>query len=176
MSGTASRPFGVRPPGIRPMGVFDLPLLAALHERCFTAAWDQDWSAASFAEILAMPGAGGWLISTADEPQAAEPHEEEPGGFILTRQVLDEMEIILIGIDPAHRRRGIAGWLLDFTLSAASRSGVKTVFLEQAAPNEAAQALYAGRGFQPVGRRTGYYRNRDGEAVDAVVLRRDLSA
>ena len=176
MSGAASGPSDVRFPGIRALGAFDTPLLAALHARCFTAAWDQDWPAASFAEILAMPGAGGWLISTADGPQAEEPHEEQPGGFILTRQVLDEMEIILIGIDPAHRRRGIAGRLLDFTLSAANRSGVKTVFLEQAAPNMAAQALYASRGFRPVGRRPGYYRNREGEAVDAVVLRRDLTA
>lgn len=153
-------------PIIRSLGAFDLPLLAALHARCFTAAWDQDWPAASFAEILAMPGAGGWLISDGEEPQ----------GFILTRQVLDEMEIILIGIDPVYRRRGIAGRLLDFMLNEASRAGVKTIFLEQAAPNEAAQALYLGRGFQPVGRRNGYYRNRAGAPVDAVVMRRDLTA
>jgi ribosomal-protein-alanine N-acetyltransferase len=161
MSGAASGS-----PLIRRLGVFDLPLLAALHARCFTAAWDQDWPATSFAEILAMPGAGGWLISDGKDPQ----------GFILTRQVLDEMEIILIGIDPVYRRHGIAGRLLDFTLNEASRTGVKTVFLEQAAPNAAAQGLYLGRGFQPVGRRAGYYRNREGAAVDAVILRRDLVA
>jgi ribosomal-protein-alanine N-acetyltransferase len=152
-------------PAIRPLGAFDLHVLAALHERCFTAAWDQDWSATSFAETLAMPGAGGWLIHDGDMPR----------GFIVTRQVLDEMEIILIGVDPDHRRHGLAGRLLDVALSEAHRSGVRKVFLEQAAPNAAAQALYIGRGFQPVGRRGGYYRGRDGAAVDAVVLRRELA-
>lgn len=162
----APPPSGSPPSSLRPLGAFDLQLLAALHERCFTAPWDQDWPAASFGEILAMPGAGGWLISDGDRPQ----------GFVLTRQVLDELEIILIGIDPAFRRRGLAGRLLDAALSAAGRAGVRTVFLEQAAPNAAAQALYASRGFQPVGRRAGYYRGRDGAVVDAVVLRCDLMA
>ncbi|HVJ42867.1 MAG TPA: GNAT family N-acetyltransferase [Dongiaceae bacterium] len=151
---------------IRALGPFDLQLLAALHERSFTAPWDQAWPAASFAEILAMPGAGGWLISAGDQP----------AGFILLRKVVDEMEIILIASDPAWRRQGLAGRLLDHVLAEARQAGVKTAFLEQAAPNLAAQQLYAGRGFHPVGRRRGYYRGRDGVPVDAVILRRDLDA
>lgn len=166
MNDPAAMPPPGAAPSIRQLGAFDLQLLAALHARCFTAPWDQDWSATSFGEILAMPGAGGWLITDGNQPQ----------GFILTRQVLDEMEIILVGIDPAYRRRGLAGRLLDAVLSAAGRSGVRTIFLEQAAPNQAAQGLYASRGFQPVGRRAGYYRGRDGAVIDAVVLRRDLAA
>jgi ribosomal protein S18 acetylase RimI-like enzyme len=51
---------------------------------------------------------------------------------------------------------------------------MRTIFLEQAVPNEAARALYTGRGFLPVGRRAGYYRGRDGHPVDAVVLRREF--
>lgn len=149
---------------VRPLGPFDLQLLEALHARCFTAAWDQAWTAASFAEILAMPGAGGWLISEGDQP----------AGFVLVRNVVDEMEIILIASDPACRRQGFAGRLLDHALVNAKRTGVKTVFLEQAAPNLPAQQLYASRGFRQVGRRRGYYRGREGALVDAVILRRDL--
>ncbi|HVJ34347.1 MAG TPA: GNAT family N-acetyltransferase [Terriglobia bacterium] len=149
---------------IRPLGPFDLQLLEALHARCFTAPWDQPWTAASFAEILAMPGAGGWLISEGDQP----------AGFVLLRNVVDEMEIILIASDPARRRQGFAGRLLDHALAMARRAGAQTVFLEQAAPNLPAQQLYASRGFRQVGRRRGYYRGRDGVSIDAVILRRDL--
>jgi ribosomal-protein-alanine N-acetyltransferase len=181
---------------IRPLGPFDLQLLAALHEMCFTAPWDQAWSATSFAEILAMPGAGGWLISrdvqpldeqtpgeqapSEQAPSEQAPSEqalgEQPRGFILTRHVLDEMEIILVAIDPEYRRLGLAGRLLQAALQDAAGKGIRTVFLEQAAPNLAAHQLYVRHGFADVGRRRGYYRGRTGEMADALILRRDLSA
>lgn len=151
-------------PRIRTLGSFDLQLLAALHQRCFSAPWDQAWSATSFAEILAMPGAGGWLISDG----------EQPLGFALVRCVLDEMEIILIAIDPARRRCGLGGRLLDAVLTAAREMGIASVFLEQASPNLAARHLYVSRGFVEVGRRRDYYHGRSGDVADALVLRLDL--
>lgn len=152
-------------PIIRALGPFDLQLLARMHEICFTAPWDQPWSAASFAEILAMPGAAGWLISWNDQPL----------GFILTRSVLDEMEILLIAIDPAARHRGHGGVLLDRAIAAAMQLGIRHVFLEQAVPNSAARALYASRGFQEVGRRPDYYHGPAGDRADAVILRLDVA-
>lgn len=152
-------------PRIRALGSFDLHLLAALHERCFTAPWDQAWSATSFAEILAMPGAAGWLISDG----------EQPLGFALVRSVLDEMEIILIAIDPDQRQRGLGGRLLDTVLVAAREIGVASVFLEQASPNLAARHLYVSRGFAEVGRRRDYYHGRAGDVADALILRLDLA-
>ena len=60
---------------IRPVTAFDLALLAELHAAIFKAPWDQPWSAQSFAEILAMPGAHGWLLASG----------ETPVGFMLAR-------------------------------------------------------------------------------------------
>jgi ribosomal-protein-alanine N-acetyltransferase len=153
-------------PSVRPLGPFDLQLLAVMHAACFTAAWDQPWSATSFADVLAMPGAAGWLIADGDEP----------AGFIMVRHVLDEMEVILIAIDPLLRQRGLAGILLDTAIAAAQAAGIKSVFLEQAAPNFPARALYASRGFRAVGERRGYYRGATGEVADAIILRLDLPA
>jgi ribosomal-protein-alanine N-acetyltransferase len=45
------------------------------------------------------------------------------------------------------------------------------MFLEVAAPNAPARALYAGRGYAQVGLRRGYY----AFDIDALVLRRALS-
>lgn len=151
---------------IRPVTAFDLAVLAEMHAAIFTAPWDQPWSAQSFAEILAMPGAHGWLIGSADTPI----------GFMLVRFTLDEGEILLTGIVPEARRRGHAARLMRILVEAARQAGITTLFLEHAAGNEAAGALYGRFGFARVGRRRAYYERRGGGREDAIALRCDLSA
>jgi ribosomal-protein-alanine N-acetyltransferase len=51
--------------------------------------------------------------------------------------------------------------------------GAREMFLEVGEKNEAALALYRGRGFSLVGRRAAYYRHHDVPA-DALVMRRVL--
>jgi ribosomal-protein-alanine N-acetyltransferase len=48
------------------------------------------------------------------------------------------------------------------------------MFLEVAADNEAALALYAALGFSPAGRRFRYYERSHGPRVDAIILRSPL--
>ena len=52
----------------------------------------------------------------------------------------------------------------------ARRMGAEEAFLEVASDNLAAQALYAGLGWQEAGRRPGYY----APGVDAIVMRLNL--
>jgi ribosomal-protein-alanine N-acetyltransferase len=56
----------------------------------------------------------------------------------------------------------------------AKEAGAFDLFLEVAADNTAAIALYAATGFDRVGLRKGYYPHPDG-AKDAVVMRRALN-
>jgi ribosomal protein S18 acetylase RimI-like enzyme len=151
---------------IRAVTAFDLVLLAELHAAAFQAPWDQRWSAQSFAEILAMPGARGWLLSEG----------ETPIGFMLVRFTLDEGEILLTGIVPTAQRHGHAGRLMRIVLEAARAAGVARLFLEHAAGNEAAGALYGRFGFVRIGRRRAYYERRGGGREDAITLRCELSA
>jgi len=60
-------------------------------------------------------------------------------------------------------------------LAAALAEGAGAVFLEVAEDNPAARRLYAGLGFEEVGRRRGYYPRAGTRAVDALVLRRALN-
>jgi ribosomal-protein-alanine N-acetyltransferase len=149
---------------IRPVEAFDLAVLAALHDAAFTAPWDQRWSEQSFAGILAMPGVGAWIAVL----------ESEPVGFALARIVLDEAELLLIGIHPECRRAGHGRQLLDHLLAALAEAGATRVFLEVAEDNAAATAFYRQAGFHPVGRRRGYY--RAAAAADAIVLGRALAS
>jgi len=151
---------------VRPVTAFDLAALAELHAAIFQAPWDQRWSAQSFAEILAMPGSGGWLLSEGGTPV----------GFMLARFMLDEGEILLTGVVPQARRRGHASRLMRVLLEAAGAAGIARLFLEHAAGNDAAGALYGRFGFARIGRRRAYYERRGGGREDAITLRCELAA
>lgn len=127
--------------------------MAAVHEAAFPR---EAWDAAFIAAQLALPGRFGFA-----HPQ---------GGMALARLVAEESEILTLAVAPGARRRGVGGALLDALMRQAAEWGAAVMFLEAAAENEAALALYRRRGFAGIGRRPGYY--PDGR--DALVLRRAL--
>jgi ribosomal-protein-alanine N-acetyltransferase len=61
-------------------------------------------------------------------------------------------------------------------LDLAAAAGSQTAFLEVAADNAGAIALYDASGFEAAGRRAGYYARQEGPAADALVLRRTLNS
>ncbi len=69
---------------------------------------------------------------------------------------------------PPARRRGIGRLLVRELVAEARRRGAGEVLLEVREDNEAAQRLYAGEGFEVLGRRRGYYEQG---LVDAVTMR-----
>jgi ribosomal-protein-alanine N-acetyltransferase len=128
-----------------------------LHAACFTDAW----SAVSFHALLTSPGVSALLA----------PSVTEPAGFILWRVAADEAEILSLGVLPLARRRGLARELVLAAAKAAFENGSQSLFLEVAAANKAAFALYSGLGFAQAGRRPAYYRKPDGTAADAYTLK-----
>ncbi|HEX4229939.1 MAG TPA: ribosomal protein S18-alanine N-acetyltransferase [Bryobacteraceae bacterium] len=84
-------------------------------------------------------------------------------GFLVSRSVHLEREILNLAVAPEWRRRGIAKTLLEHHLAQGG-----THFLEVRESNLAAQALYRTLGFREVGRRLGYY---DRPAESAIVMR-----
>lgn len=146
---------------LEPVRAEDAAALAAVHARAFEAGW----SAADIGELLAAPGGFGLAVREAGEV----------GGFVLARSIAGEAEILTLAVDPAARRRGLGRGLLEAAAAAALASGAETLFLEVAADNAAAIALYQAAGFIRVGARPGYYQRAD-RAIDALVLRRDLNS
>ena len=63
--------------------------------------------------------------------------------------------------------------VIRFEIGAQAR-GAEDVFLEVAADNKAARALYASAGYQEAGHRKSYYNGPKGQKVDALVLRKKL--
>ena len=135
--------------------------------------------AARCAALLAahFPGGGSWseaeIAAVLDRPGG---HVfENAGGVLIVSAVLDEAEIWTIAVDTRMRRQGYARDLIGQAIEKLSEQGVARLFLEVAEDNEPARHLYAALGFLETGRRRGYYRGRDGHAVDAILMARNLA-
>lgn len=118
------------------------------------------WSRAVFEREIATTDGRCYLAALA--PAADGPAVVGFGGV---QVLVDEAHITTLKVDPPHRRRGVASRLLLQLLRAALRRGATAATLEVRAGNRAAQRLYAGFGFRPVGIRPRYY-----DGVDALVM------
>ncbi len=135
-------------------------VLAAIHAEAFPP--EARWNVDAMAQQISLPGSFG--IFARPDPDAP------PGGCLLARVAADEAEILTLAVLPALRRQGLASVLLHAAENRAEIAGARSMFLEVAADNAAARALYGGRDYRPVGLRRGYY----GPGKDALVLRRQL--
>ena len=95
-------------------------------------------------------------------------------GFIMSRVVEDEAEILSVAVASRQRGRGLAQRLLDLHLRRLAGLAAQTVFLEVDEHNVPALRLYQRAGFREISRRPNYYPGGAGEAAAALVLRRDL--
>lgn len=131
--------------------------MAATHAAAFTQS--RPWREDEFAALLAHPG----IFAVGDA-----------ACFALVRVIADEAELLTIATDPDHRRRGLARDRMARWMAEAAARGATRAFLEVAADNAPALALYAAMGFARAGRRPAYYPRPEGPAADAVVMTRDL--
>jgi [ribosomal protein S18]-alanine N-acetyltransferase len=154
---------------IKTVGPFDLGRLARLHQSCF----DDPWSRADLAHLLALPGGFG-LIARLFERNLSGLDGMRGVGFALCRVVRDEGELLSIGVGPAYRRRNIGASLLQTSIERCRKAGAHSMFLEVATDNLSAQELYRAFGFEAIGTRDGYYLRPDGHRVSAYTMRCDL--
>jgi len=143
----------------------DLDDVVAVMRSAFDPRFGEAWTRSQCAGILSMPGVR-LAIARAGSDAAV--------GFSLSRTVADEAELLLIAVEPAHRRRGIGQMLLDHFLETARLAGAAQVHLEVRDGNPAI-AMYQRAGFSPAGRRRKYYRGKDGSEFDALTLVRSSS-
>jgi ribosomal-protein-alanine N-acetyltransferase len=133
----------------------DARRLASLHAASFAEAWTER----AILDLLAMPGAFAFI---ADD------------GFILARAAGGEAEILTLAVAPTARRQGLATALVLAAASHAHLLAAQALFLEVAAGNDAARALYESLGFVAAGLRKGYYTHPGHAPEDALVLRSNL--
>ena len=99
---------------------------------------------------------------------------EYPVGFILLQRAANTADVIELCVRESVRRQGIGRHLLEQGLHLASQHGVSRVLLEVEATNKSAYNLYRSSGFELVGKRPNYYRQR-AKIADALLLECHLS-
>ena len=124
--------------------------IAELHKLCFP---HKPWGANEFCNLKKS----GCEIVASDN------------GFIVWRTVLDESEIITVGVHPDARGAGIAIAMLALMENEVKKAGVKKIFLEVSAENAPAINLYKKCGFVQNGLRPKYY-----DGADAILMVKDI--
>jgi len=125
--------------------------LSELHAKCFP---HKPWSASDFADLKKS---GCDIIASQN-------------GFIVYRATADQAAIITIGVAPGARRGGIASALLGIIEKDLKSRGINEIFLEVAANNNPARALYEQAGFTQCGVRPKYY----DDGADAILMKKNI--
>lgn len=136
----------------------DLDTLAALHRAAFVVP--RPWTKAEITDLLAGKGTFVW-------------HGAGPA-MVMGRVIADEAELLTLAVHPDARKRGYGRAALRQFDEMASQRGAQTAFLEVAADNLAAYALYVSENWRESGRRKNYYSGPDGRKIDALTFSKSL--
>lgn len=135
-------------------------------EKLHSASFAFGWSRIEFETFLTDPH----VIADG----AIETGRGRLAGFILSRLLPPDSEVLTVAIAPARRGEGLGGALLDKHIENLERGGARLVFLEVADDNAVALKLYSRAGFREIGRRENYYQRADGTRRAAVNLRLEI--
>jgi len=152
--------FGRAEPSLSEASSRDAAAIAALHGASFRRGWSEqevDQLLLDHHVIAHRAAVGGRFV-----------------GFIMSRLVEDEAEILSVAVAARAQGRGLARDLLMLNLRRLAGLGARTVFLEVDENNTPAIRLYDRAGFREVSRRANYYQSSGDERATALVLRRDL--
>ena len=157
--------------GLGPMELADVPQVAEIERMSFPLPW----SAHAIRRELAENANAHFLVAyrSGDPPGPVElwarwlrrRAARTITGYIGYWYIADEAHISTVAVHPEFRRQRIGDRLLTAMLRHAGSLGATLATLEVRASNLAAQALYRKHGFEEVGRRRGYYRDNDEDAL-----------
>ena len=144
---------------MRPMTPADVGAVLSIERAVQRFPWTRD----NFSDSLA----NGYLCRV---------DETEIGirGYVILMPVVDEAELLTIGVAAAQQRKGLGRAMLLEMLKVARAKNMRRVLLEVRPSNPAAIALYKSAGFSEIGVRRAYYQNTNG-SEDALVMACELT-
>jgi [ribosomal protein S18]-alanine N-acetyltransferase len=142
----------------------DVASIMPVMQDAFDPAFGEAWSAAQCLSLLSIPNSQLYLARSQDAV----------AGFAMTRWVLDEEELLMIGVAKARQRKQIGQFLLNHIIQQAEQEGRSKIFLEVRDGNSA-EYFYSAQGFSETGRRRGYYKGANGLVFDAITMTRGIT-
>jgi [ribosomal protein S18]-alanine N-acetyltransferase len=141
---------------IRPFSPGDMDSVLKIQNACKGIV---AWRARDYEQLSGDPR-GMFLVAESEGRISA-----EIVGFSASYRIETEAELWNIGVEPTHRRRGVARALLGEVCQRLSEAGVRRLFLEVRESNLPAVELYCSFGFAPLARRKDYYQNPREDAL-----------
>ena len=134
---------------VRPLTSDQLKELLRLNLRCFTNG--DSYNKHTLNYLLGEPKTLSYRVVSAEGELVA-------FAFVMVN-TNGAAHLTTIGVSPEHRRRGLAGVLLQHVESALRAKEIGTIVLEVRVSNLAAQSLYQRAGYTAVQRIVNYYNN-----------------
>lgn len=136
---------------IRPAQDSDMKIIGELEKACLPPG--DVWSEALISNMFSNSYDRIYILEDEDEIR----------GYINTRDMGGDVDLMSICVSPAYRRRGYASLLMERILA----DPYKQIILEVRESNTPAISLYEKFGFEKYARRTEYYNN---PAEDAIIM------
>ena len=135
---------------IQKMDIQDLDEVFSIEASSSPSPWSRNSFAEemqnSFAHCFVMKGGNG--------------SEQRVIGFICFRNVIEESELLDMGVHPEYREMGIGKKLMQFYIDFSCRRGIHTFYLEVKASNQSAIHLYQSFTYQFSGVRKKFYQGK----------------
>lgn len=151
--------------------IAELDAIMEIMADAFDPHWGEAWNRQQVLGSLSLPTTHFLLLDADGNDWDG---TGEAAGFLLSRAAPGEEELLLVAVRPDARGRGLGALLMEAFARNAAERGAEKVFLEMRENNEAIR-LYCAQGFEPIGRRKGYYRLSDGSCLDAITMGKSLS-
>ncbi len=137
----------------------EVDVIMRIMDDAFDPRHGEAWTGDQCRATLLLPGYR-WLVAST---------EGKAVGFLLSRTVASESEMMLLAVSGHWRGAGIGRTLVEFWLNECRASGVERIFLEVREGNSAIE-FYRALGFEEIGRRKAYYSGADNARSDAITM------
>jgi [ribosomal protein S18]-alanine N-acetyltransferase len=137
----------------------DVAAIMPIMNEAFDPDFGERWTASQCVAMLSLPDSS-LLLTTYNGNYA---------GFALSRWVMDEEELLMIGVAKNLQKNGIGSHMIHHIIHRARVNDRQKIFLE-VRDNNSARNFYYRLGFVDIGRRKNYYAVSNGNLLDAVTM------
>ncbi|SFG18456.1 ribosomal-protein-alanine N-acetyltransferase [Novosphingobium sp. CF614] len=149
----------------------DVDRIMTVMSTAFDPAFGEAWNRRQVEDALKLGNCHYYLVGSEGRPPL---EEEAAAGFSLSRTGFEEEELLLLGVTPQFRGRGLGSTILGQLRLAAIERGARRLLLEMRRGNPA-ESLYRRFGFYSIGERRDYYRTPGGKRIDAITFACDVT-
>lgn len=96
--------------------------------------------------------------------------EQQVVGYFYAQNIVGEVTLLNIAIDPALQGKGYGKQLLEHFIEQSEQQQAESAWLEVRESNQRAFQLYQQAGFNEIDRRINYYPAANGKSEDAIIM------